>query len=795
MNVLLTLNEGLGNDLGNNFTLSANTGTVTPATATKSELLAGKTVAVDNAASTITVTSVGLCTNAVTFNIIGITTTTTNPATTSTTTPAPTTTAAPTTTSTTAAPTTTSTTIAPTTTIPPIDITLTQTCDNTTPGSTYRGKVSVAITGGTGVYQLRAGYAPTLGAYVNVGTNPFVITSPTDPYNGVLGLRDTTGGSDEFVVQVIDNGVGSITKVTQIYCPTTTSTLPPITASMTSECFGDLQIITLGTFTGGNGTYYASDTTYATALEAQAGAVTLVSGASRVYNNQVSGTRYVYITSGSVNLTKSGGQVCTTTSTTTIPPTTTAAPTTTTLAPITFNMSYTCTNGLANVTINTFAGGHGGYSYGNTLFNYSTDAYNNTNWTVGTSNTYASQSFATSGDLWAIVKDDLGNKMAKKVTPDTTATWVLTGNTTCVITNNICANIPVYINNNQCSPTYGYYRINTTGTPQATAPSFALCDTTQVWTNSGSFDCYGTCNKYNVEVQSNPCAAGFQTTRQGSLVSSNSTFCGGCCGQSTSQVQGTQIGTYYTCSNGLVISTPVYQNSNTCYTGTAIYLVGGVWQSTNPSNNYPNTTATWVNYTTQCYGYDLYNVERDNNPCSPSYNTTRQGTLIEANSTSCGYLSPITYDMTATCTGSTQTITISNFSGGNGTYYANDTTYSDASSAASGSTSVVSGSRTYYNQPSGTRYVYMSSGYRNQVKQAGSDCTTTTTIPSTFKYRATECGTGIVTNYSSTDNGLDGLTIQTSNTCYSLAITTKGTPVGPLPKIIFIRANCDECTV
>jgi len=58
--------------------------------------------------------------------------------------------------------------------------------------------------------------------------------------------------------------------------------------------------------------------------------------------------------------------------------------------------------------------------------------------------------------------------------------------------------------------------------------------------------------------------------------------CSGDCGASTSQVQGSQIGTYYTC-NGGVTATAVYQNSNGCYTCPNIYLVGGTWQSTNPS--------------------------------------------------------------------------------------------------------------------------------------------------------------------------------------------------------------------
>jgi hypothetical protein len=87
-NITLTLGAGLGADLGPNFNLTANVGSVTPSTATKSELTAGKSVSVDDLATEVTITSTGTCTNAITQTIpcVGGTTTTT---TTSTTTAAP----------------------------------------------------------------------------------------------------------------------------------------------------------------------------------------------------------------------------------------------------------------------------------------------------------------------------------------------------------------------------------------------------------------------------------------------------------------------------------------------------------------------------------------------------------------------------------------------------------------------------------------------------------------------------------------------------------------------------------
>ena len=89
-NITLTLGAGLGADLGPNFNLTANVGSVTPSTATRTELLAGKGVSVDDLATQVTVTSTGTCTNSITQTIPCATTTST-------------TTAAPTTTTTTTA--------------------------------------------------------------------------------------------------------------------------------------------------------------------------------------------------------------------------------------------------------------------------------------------------------------------------------------------------------------------------------------------------------------------------------------------------------------------------------------------------------------------------------------------------------------------------------------------------------------------------------------------------------------------------------------------------------------------
>jgi len=73
-NVTLTLNGGLGSNLGPNFDLISNgtPTTVTPSTATLSNLLIGTVVVVDDSATSITVTSTGTCTNSLVIPIVEV---------------------------------------------------------------------------------------------------------------------------------------------------------------------------------------------------------------------------------------------------------------------------------------------------------------------------------------------------------------------------------------------------------------------------------------------------------------------------------------------------------------------------------------------------------------------------------------------------------------------------------------------------------------------------------------------------------------------------------------------------
>jgi len=174
----------------------------------------------------------------------------------------------------------------------------------------------------------------------------------------------------------------------------------------------------------------------------------------------------------------------------------------------------------------------------------------------------------------------------------------------------------------------------------------------------------------------------------------------------------------YECATGNLIWTTPYTlgafATNTRVvtdSGSRTCIIDGTYSYSNPGGTLYSVTAT------------------AGTGCPATTTTTTTTTTTLAPTTTTTTQAPISNGFIATCTGNTQTITINALSGGDGTnYYANDTTYIDAISAQSGPTSLVtSGFRTYTNQPSGTRYIFIYSGSRNTVTSGGQACTTTTT--------------------------------------------------------------------
>jgi hypothetical protein len=205
-----------------------------------------------------------------------------------------------------------------------------------------------------------------------------------------------------------------------------------------------------------------------------------------------------------------------------------------------------------------------------------------------------------------------------------------------------------------------------------TTTTTTTCNPTPNWQNTGTYSCYSTCNKYEVEQDINPCSPTFGQTRQGTVVEYNTTYCGGCCGQSTAAnwvSNGNAFCTGCTLYQPQIDNNPcsaTYNNtrnepagtSNNCGTwNTSYYCVGCAYYSkeTNTctgdvrnvtliSGNSTScggccgqsTSPNWQNVSFSCYGTcNKYNVEQDTNPCSSTYGQTQQGSLVETNSGFC----------------------------------------------------------------------------------------------------------------------------------------------------------------
>lgn len=245
------------------------------------------------------------------------------------------------------------------------------------------------------------------------------------------------------------------------------------------------------------------------------------------------------------------------------------------------------------------------------------------------------------------------------------ANWVNNGSIFC----DGCNRYQPEIDNNTCSSTYN----NTRNT--LVASNSSLCggccgqSTTANWVNNGSIFCSG-CDQYQPQIDNNSCSATYNNTRNVQL-NTNSTNCGGCCGQDLSASWADQG--YQTCVNCTYYT--VFRDTNPCSSTYNNYRVNGVNVGNGqPSGTPCNTTPNWTNTGGQycsgcnlvqdqydantcsnsgtrtitvssndsscgswnleyyCSGYDKYSRER--NTCS---NATRNNTLVESNSAYCGY--------------------------------------------------------------------------------------------------------------------------------------------------------------
>jgi hypothetical protein len=494
MQVLVTLNSGQGVNLGPNFTLSVNNGTITPNTATITELLLGKLVTVDTATQ-ITITSIGDCTNSLILNIISATTTTTT--TTTTAAPTTTTTAAPTTT-TTAAPTTTTT--STTTTEAPTTTTTTTSAPTTTTTeapTTTTTTTAAPTTTTTAAPTTTTTSAPT----TTTTTTTAPICSSYEITNSAIDARNPTWLDCDNVSQSVTLDPSetiticaySITDtqgciVTNLGpCPTTstttTTTAAPTTTTTTQQtvwynltkCADGTSAVSIG---------YIIGTFVTNQLVVDAGTPYTI--LSQVTTNP-GGTQLV--------ITSVGGALgcpTTTTTTTTAAPTTTTTSTTTTIAPFNqstnyastaFNACYAPTSTFAMVgnaptfcasTVFTSAGGWGGVATGTYFVSYAGNS-------MQVSHTFG-QGFATSTGICITCPATTTTTTAAPTTTTTTTTTAAPTTTTTSTTTTIA---PFNQSTNYASTAFNAcYAPTSTFAMVGNAPTF--CAST-VFTSAGGW--------------------------------------------------------------------------------------------------------------------------------------------------------------------------------------------------------------------------------------------------------------------------------------------------------------------
>ena len=529
---------------------------------------------------------------------------------------------------------------------------------------------------------------------------------------------------------------------------TTTSTIPMVTYTLTTNCTagpGSGQIIVSDVNGGTYLNYYAKILYTANSQTTILGPFNQGSGVT--FSNLSDGTYVVTVGNGtSLNYgsTKYASIGCGTTSTST----TTAPPPTTTPAPVNFGGSAGCANAGQSdgqITILSFTGGLGTYDATPANTTYSTEqAARDGNFTnVEFTRTYTG---LAAGTYFVALRDRTNtfNKIAKSFTigvcPTTTSTTLppITFSTSSVCTSSGTQNIT--INNFGGGDGANYYASTTTYGDAASANSGPVSSTPA--------------SSYTYNNQQNG-------TRYIKLVSGSRT--------TPAQIGQTfnfnanysePAGYIYTC-NGGVTSTPVYRNTNTCFFGNQ-WIAGSTTYANDPSQTAPNTNPVWVNMDINSY-WDCVDVNKhyrqiNTNPCYSGY-PYQTGGFYAPNSPDCGYvppttvpptLAPVNYTISSVCDGTLQDITISNFTGGNGSYERSTQTYANASDVFNGAFTAVSGSYTYENQPGNEiRYV----GVRNTVgaspiiKSINAGCTTqpptTTAAPQYNYYEFISCDSGV----------------------------------------------------
>jgi hypothetical protein len=198
-----------------------------------------------------------------------------------------------------------------------------------------------------------------------------------------------------------------------------------------------------------------------------------------------------------------------------------------------------------------------------------------------------------------------------------------------------------------------------------------------------------------------------------------------------------QITDYSTCASITTTTTTTSTTTTTTTQPPYVYYVAQRCDNIAFQQNFRTTgtysAGTSLRYNGYCWevqtlqgvsGVDAESAYINCASCNGTFPTTTTSTTTTSTTQA-----PVNASVSSSCTGITQTITVNNFTGGDGsTYYASNTTYGDPESAANGPVSPVAGGTVdYAGQPNGTRYIKITSTISQNVVSGGQVCTTTTT--------------------------------------------------------------------
>lgn len=209
-----------------------------------------------------------------------------------------------------------------------------------------------------------------------------------------------------------------------------------------------------------------------------------------------------------------------------------------------------------------------------------------------------------------------------------------------------CVTYLVYRDKNSCSPTWNEYFVNDTVSLGQTAPPAGDCSTATDWQSISETTCYE-CSNQTIYRDYGVCSPTKDKYRIGLTgpVSTTKPTVGNCV--TTPSLTAQNYNTCYQCGNWAV-----FKDTNPCSStydryilnqppGTTFVNVG----TTAPSNGNCVTTANWQNEGSRvCVDCTSYQPQRDINPCSSTYNNTRNADGVygaaPCNTTTPSYTSP-----------------------------------------------------------------------------------------------------------------------------------------------------------